>query len=107
MGADAKHVHAVEHRVGDVERGDRPECCDGVEEGRTDAVEVLGDGVVRQPVERVHLLDGDLQCRAEILAGPLGWVAAGGSGEAVDVPVHEAVPEECGRGGVAVRDGGA
>ncbi|GBE62812.1 NFX1-type zinc finger-containing protein, putative [Babesia ovata] len=41
MGADAKHVHAVEHRVGDVERGDRPECCDGVEEGRTDAVEEL------------------------------------------------------------------
>ncbi|GBE62901.1 multidrug transporter, putative [Babesia ovata] len=39
--------------------------------------------------------------------GPLGWVAAGGAGEAVDVPVHEAVPKECGRGTVAVRDGEA
>ncbi|GBE62837.1 multidrug transporter, putative [Babesia ovata] len=91
----------------DVERGDRPECDDGEEEGRTDAIEELGDGLVRQPVERVHLLDGDLQCCAEILAGPLGWVAAGGAGEAVDVPVHEAVPKECGRGTVAVRDGEA
>ncbi|GBE62803.1 family transcriptional regulator, putative [Babesia ovata] len=107
MGADAKHVHAVEHRVGDVERGDRPECCDGVEEGRTDAVEVLGDGVVRQPVERVHFLDDDLERRAEILAGALGLWASGGSGEAVGVPVDEAVLEECGRGGVAVHDGGA
>ncbi|GBE62875.1 2-dehydro-3-deoxy-6-phosphogalactonate aldolase, putative [Babesia ovata] len=62
---------------------------------------------MRQLVERVPLLDGDLQCCAEILAGALGWVAAGGSGEAVDVFEHEAVLEECGRGGVAVHDGGA
>ncbi|GBE62825.1 hypothetical protein BOVATA_043180 [Babesia ovata] len=62
---------------------------------------------MRQLVERVHLLDSDLEGHAEIVAGPLGLVAAGGSGEAVDVPVHEAVPEECGRGGVAVHDGGA
>ncbi|GBE62830.1 luciferase-like monooxygenase family protein, putative [Babesia ovata] len=62
---------------------------------------------MRQLVERVQFLDGDLQCCAEILAGALGLLAAGGAGEAVDVPEREAVPEECGRGGVAVRDGGA
>ncbi|GBE61175.1 hypothetical protein BOVATA_026680 [Babesia ovata] len=88
-------------------RGGEPECEHSVEEGHTDAIDVLGDGLVRQPVERVHLLDGDLQCHAEILAGPLALVAAGGSGEGVDVPEREAVLEECGRGGVAVRDGGA
>ncbi|GBE62885.1 gamma-glutamyl cyclotransferase, putative [Babesia ovata] len=90
-----------------LERGGEPECEQGEEEGGTDVVEELGDGVVRQLVERVHLLDGDLQCLAEILAGPLGGVAAGGAGEAVGIPVHEAVLEERGRGGVAVRDGGA
>ncbi|GBE62853.1 arginyl-tRNA synthetase, putative [Babesia ovata] len=89
------------------ERDGEPECCDGVEEGGADAVEELGDGLVRQPVERVHVLDGDLEGLAEILAGALALVAAGGSGEAVDVPVDEAVAEECGRGGVAVHDGGA
>ncbi|GBE62893.1 RNA polymerase sigma70, putative [Babesia ovata] len=79
------------------ERGGEPECDDGVEEGRTDVPEELGDCLVRQPVERVHLLED----------GALGLVAAGGAGEAVGVPVHEAVPEECGRGGVAVHDGKA
>ncbi|GBE62836.1 DNA polymerase D polymerase subunit DP2, putative [Babesia ovata] len=97
----------VKEGVENVERGGEPECEQGEEEGGTDAIEVLGDGVVRQPVERVHLLEDDLQCCAEILAGPLGSVAAGGSGEAVDVPEREAVPEECGRDGVAVRDGEA
>ncbi|GBE62889.1 mevalonate kinase, putative [Babesia ovata] len=62
---------------------------------------------MRQLVERVQFLDGDLQCCAEILAGALGLLAAGGAGEAVGVPVHEAVPEERGRGGVAVHDGRA
>ncbi|GBE62899.1 exodeoxyribonuclease VII large subunit, putative [Babesia ovata] len=90
-----------------VERGGEPECECSVEEGGTDAIEELGDGVVGQPVERVHLLDSDLEGHAEIVAGPLGLVAAGGSGEAVDVFEHEAVLEECGRGGVAVHDGGA
>ncbi|GBE62831.1 sulfate transporter antisigma-factor antagonist STAS, putative [Babesia ovata] len=88
-------------------RGGEPECDEAEEEGRTDAIEELGNGLVRQPVERVHFLDGDLEGLAEILAGALALVAAGGSGEAVDVPVDEAVPEECGRGGVAVHDGGA
>ncbi|GBE62841.1 CDP-6-deoxy-delta-3,4-glucoseen reductase, putative [Babesia ovata] len=82
-------------------------CDEAEEEGGTDAIEVLGDGLVRQLVERVHLLDGDLEGHAEILAGPLALVAAGGSGEAVGVPEREAVVEECGRDGVAVHDGGA
>ncbi|GBE58890.1 hypothetical protein BOVATA_003830 [Babesia ovata] len=101
------HVHAVEAYDEDVERGGEPERDGGVEEGGTDAIEELGDGVVRQLVERVHLLDDDLQCCAEILACPLALVAAGGAGEAVGVPEREAVPEERGRGGVAVHDGGA
>ncbi|GBE62832.1 Pentulose kinase, putative [Babesia ovata] len=79
----------------------------GEEEGRTDAIEELGNGLVRQLVERVHLLDGDSEGQAEIRAGALGLVAAGGSGEGVDVPEREAVLEECWRGGVAVHDGGA
>ncbi|GBE63263.1 hypothetical protein BOVATA_047560 [Babesia ovata] len=41
VGADAEDVDAVEHRVGDVERGGEPERCQGEEEGGTDVPEEL------------------------------------------------------------------
>ncbi|GBE62858.1 histidine kinase, putative [Babesia ovata] len=56
----------VKHRVGDVERGDDPECCEAEEEGHTDAVEELVD--LAEKVGEVVGVDDLAELRAEITA---------------------------------------